>query len=150
MYGALTRMGVVPAVFCVFMVSALVTARVGPFARSTGLDVTNMVQGWGIWWLMTKFLIPAAEKGVVIPGLETEPANGNGPSQCAAMLITANMKLQQYEHRFAALKIPVPNLFDIFFQKTPDTADDAQGEEASDKEDRPTEKEAESEDGDFD
>ena len=43
-HSALTNMGVVPAVFCVFMLCALITARVGPFARMTKLEVTNRVQ----------------------------------------------------------------------------------------------------------
>ena len=121
---ALTNMGVVPAVLCVFMLCALVTARVGPFARHTKLEVTNSVQGYAIWWIMKHFLIAAAEKGVRIPGLETEPINGNGPSQCAAMLITANMKLEQFEHLFTAAMIPAPNILDIYFQAMPDSANE--------------------------
>ena len=128
-HSALTNMGVVPAVFCVFMLCALITARVGPFARMTKLEVTNRVQGYAIWWIMKHFLIAAAEKGVRIPGLETEPLNGSGPSQCAAMLITANMKLEQFDHLFAAARIPPPNMLDIYFQTTPDTASEADKEE---------------------
>jgi hypothetical protein len=58
-HSALTNMGVVPAVFCVFMLCALITARVGPFARMTKLEVTNRVQGYAIWWIMKNFLIAA-------------------------------------------------------------------------------------------
>lgn len=128
-FSALTNMGVVPAVFCVFMLCALVTARVGPFARHPKLEVTNAVQGYAIWWIMKHFLIAAAEKGVRIPGLETEPINGNGPSQCAAMLITANMKLEQLEHHLKNAKIPLPNMLDIYFQTTQDSGSEPEEEE---------------------
>jgi len=125
---ALTDMGVVPAVFCVFMLCALVTARIGPFARHTKLEVTNAVQGYAIWWIMKHFLIAAAEKGVRIPGLETEPINGNGPSQCAAMLITANMKLEQFEHQLTASNVPLPSMLDIYFRTAPNSATDPEKE----------------------
>jgi hypothetical protein len=40
------------------------------------------------------------------------------------MLITANMKLEQFEHLFTAAVIPAPNMLDIYFQAMPDAANE--------------------------
>jgi len=90
-YSAISEMGISPLLFCIFMLSGLITARVGIFSRMSGLDVSDKIQGYTLWWIMKYFLIKAAMKNVKIPGLVTEPVHGNGDSQCDSVLLTANM-----------------------------------------------------------
>ncbi len=117
---AIKELGITPSLFCIFMLSGLITARVGVFSRMSGLDVSDKTQGYTIWWLTKHFLIKAATKGVKIPGLETEPGNCNGDSPCDSMLLSANAKLEQFENIFATEKKPLPELFELFFQVADD------------------------------
>ena len=67
---AMNKLRVSPEVTCIFLLTAVVSTRQGPFAEMKGMSIECPVQGYAVWWLMKNVMMAALHRGVNVPGLK--------------------------------------------------------------------------------